>query len=184
MANVLVNENSLKAIGNAIREKNGEETLYKPAEMAPAIQAISTGAALETDWYMVTPSAITGYLDLSPYADEKDDIVAIIWTPGQSIKPSSTSLTGEAYLLSYFANNEHPGTDTQKYKLQAYTTGKRTTSPYESYINTAGELSTYGLLFYKNPFRIALGSANDTSYTTKGFSTRPMIVVTKKKKEA
>lgn len=43
MANVLVNENSLKAIGNAIREKNGEETLYKPAEMAPAIQAISAG---------------------------------------------------------------------------------------------------------------------------------------------
>lgn len=37
MANVLVNENSLTAIGNAIRSKNGETTTYKPAEMAPAI---------------------------------------------------------------------------------------------------------------------------------------------------
>lgn len=43
MANVLVNENSLTAIGNAIRSKNGETTTYKPAEMAPAIQAIPTG---------------------------------------------------------------------------------------------------------------------------------------------
>lgn len=43
MANVLVNENSLTAIGNAIRSKNGETTTYKPAEMAPAIQAISAG---------------------------------------------------------------------------------------------------------------------------------------------
>ena len=37
MANVLVNDTSLTAIGNAIREKNGETTLYKPAEMATAI---------------------------------------------------------------------------------------------------------------------------------------------------
>lgn len=43
MANVLVNDTSLTAIGNAIREKNGETTLYKPAEMATAIQALATG---------------------------------------------------------------------------------------------------------------------------------------------
>lgn len=43
MANVLVNENSLTAIGNAIREKNGETTTYKPAEMAPAITALPSG---------------------------------------------------------------------------------------------------------------------------------------------
>lgn len=45
MANVLVNDTSLTAIGNAIREKNGETTLYKPAEMATAIQALSTGGS-------------------------------------------------------------------------------------------------------------------------------------------
>lgn len=47
MANVLVNDTSLTAIGNAIREKNGETTLYKPAEMATAIQALATGGGGE-----------------------------------------------------------------------------------------------------------------------------------------
>ena len=45
MPNVLVNDDSLKAIGNAIREKNGETTTYKPAEMAAAITAISGGSS-------------------------------------------------------------------------------------------------------------------------------------------
>lgn len=46
MPNVLVNDDSLKAIGNAIRGKNGETTTYKPAEMAAAITAISGGNGL------------------------------------------------------------------------------------------------------------------------------------------
>ena len=45
MPNVLVNDDSLKAIGNAIRSKNGETTTYKPAEMAAAITAISGGGS-------------------------------------------------------------------------------------------------------------------------------------------
>ena len=45
MPNVLVNDDSLKAIGNAIRAKNGETTTYKPAEMAAAITAISGGSS-------------------------------------------------------------------------------------------------------------------------------------------
>ena len=45
MPNVLVNDDSLKAIGNAIRGKNGETTTYKPAEMAAAITAISGGGS-------------------------------------------------------------------------------------------------------------------------------------------
>lgn len=45
MANVLVQDTSLTAIGEAIRGKNGETTLYKPAEMAAAIEAISSGGS-------------------------------------------------------------------------------------------------------------------------------------------
>lgn len=45
MANVLVQDSSLTAIAEAIRSKNGETTTYKPAEMAPAIQAIPTGGS-------------------------------------------------------------------------------------------------------------------------------------------
>ena len=45
---VLVSENNLTSIANAIRGKNGSTTTYKPSEMAAAITAIS-GAA-ETYW--------------------------------------------------------------------------------------------------------------------------------------
>ena len=44
MANVLVNESSLTAIGNAIRQKKSETTKYKPSEMAPAILTIDGGS--------------------------------------------------------------------------------------------------------------------------------------------
>lgn len=45
MANVLVQKSSLQAIAAAIRQKNGTQTGYTPAQMAPAIQAISGGSA-------------------------------------------------------------------------------------------------------------------------------------------
>ena len=43
MANVLVDDTSLTAIANAIREKNGKLIKYKPSEMANAISNISGG---------------------------------------------------------------------------------------------------------------------------------------------
>ena len=45
MSQVLVNETSLTAIADAIREKNGETTTYKPSEMSGAISALSIGTA-------------------------------------------------------------------------------------------------------------------------------------------
>lgn len=47
MANVLVNENSLTGIADAIRSKNGSTDTYKPSEMAAAISAISGGSGPE-----------------------------------------------------------------------------------------------------------------------------------------
>ena len=43
MANKLYEESSVSAIADAIRRKNGQATTYTVAEMAPAIDAISTG---------------------------------------------------------------------------------------------------------------------------------------------
>ncbi len=43
MGNVLVDENSLSGIADAIRYKLGVETLYKPGEMAEAIESIGGG---------------------------------------------------------------------------------------------------------------------------------------------
>lgn len=47
MANVLVEENSLTAIANSIRGKNGTTNTYKPGEMSAAIDAIETGGAVD-----------------------------------------------------------------------------------------------------------------------------------------
>lgn len=43
MANVVLNDANLTNIANAIREKNGETTQYKPSEMAAAITNLPTG---------------------------------------------------------------------------------------------------------------------------------------------
>ena len=59
MANVLVQESSLQAIANAIRQKNGSQDTYTPAQMGPAIAAISGGAeALEPHYFDLD----TGYV--------------------------------------------------------------------------------------------------------------------------
>lgn len=47
MAKVLINESNLQNIADAIRNKNGTTTKYKPAEMAAAIDAISTGDGIQ-----------------------------------------------------------------------------------------------------------------------------------------
>lgn len=86
MANVLVQDTSLTAIADAIRAKNGTETLYKPAEMASAITAIPTGSGGEVNqitatfpfsfsstegsqYYTVTGTDI---LDLTQYGVKED----------------------------------------------------------------------------------------------------------------
>ena len=49
MSKVLVSEENLTNIANAIREKNGETTTYKPGDMATAIQNISSGGDSELE---------------------------------------------------------------------------------------------------------------------------------------
>lgn len=56
MSKVLVSESNLTAIGDAIREKNGESTKYKPGEMATAISAIETGG------YITIEGSANGFL--------------------------------------------------------------------------------------------------------------------------
>lgn len=68
MANVLVNEQSLTDIATAIRAKNGEETTYKPGEMAAAISNLPTGGGGNLQYVVLTP-ATTTTLDISNYVD-------------------------------------------------------------------------------------------------------------------
>ena len=51
MANVLVQESSLQAIANAIRQQNGSSDTYTPAQMGPAIAALRGGAETMEPYY-------------------------------------------------------------------------------------------------------------------------------------
>ena len=66
MAKVLINEESLTNIANAIREKNGETTTYKPSDMATAIQNISGGGPTVTKGIIINEYDRDGYpIDVS-----------------------------------------------------------------------------------------------------------------------
>ena len=57
MAKVLISDQYLTNIGNAIRAKNGSTNTYTPSQMAPAIEAISGGSAPVLQNKTITPSA-------------------------------------------------------------------------------------------------------------------------------
>lgn len=84
MSKVLVNEASLSAIGDAIRSKNGTDTLYKPSEMAAAISAIGgsrDGLAITYSMTAIEGDAFGG----------ADDIVSV------SIPETVTSIGAAAF---------------------------------------------------------------------------------------
>ena len=47
MARVFVNDTTLTAIADAIREKNGSEDTYKPSQMADAVRGIQSGGGVD-----------------------------------------------------------------------------------------------------------------------------------------
>ena len=59
MSGYLIQDTSLTNIANAIRSKNGESTLYTPAQMAEKIAAIKTTPVLQTKSAMPGTSAQT-----------------------------------------------------------------------------------------------------------------------------
>lgn len=72
MGNVLVQESSLQDIADAIRLKNGSQTLYKPAEMSDAIEAISGGGITPSGTKSITANG-TG-IDVASYAYADVDV--------------------------------------------------------------------------------------------------------------
>ena len=107
MANKLYEENSVQAIANAIRTKNGLSTTYKIAEMADAILALPTGSG-ETNYlpyvlndsssgYTLPSGALTGVTKIRSYAFYEANITAI------SFPNTLTEVEDHAFTDSYLA---------------------------------------------------------------------------------
>ena len=71
----LINPQYLSDIANAIREKNGSTTTYKPAEMAPAILALNGGRE-NLAWHQC-PDAVRSYLAAAAAAYSDPDVTII-----------------------------------------------------------------------------------------------------------
>lgn len=58
MARVFVNDTTLTAIADAIREKNGSEDTYKPSQMADAVRGIKSGGGMNFGENITSPNIL------------------------------------------------------------------------------------------------------------------------------
>ena len=112
MAKVLVNENNLTNIANAIRGKNGTTTTYKPSEMAAAISAIETGGgsggALPEDAFNITGdcSYRFAYNGWNWFIDTYgNQVTTSNITNGDSMFKESNNLTNIPFELNFIGDN-------------------------------------------------------------------------------
>ena len=99
MANVIINDANLVAIGDAIRAKNGTTNTYKPREMADAITNLPTGGGGAD----IEPIVLTGDQSYC-FANPVSKMVLDKW-PG---KITTENLTKVDYMFSGFPENSIP----------------------------------------------------------------------------
>lgn len=94
MAKVLINEENLTNIANAIREKNGETTTYKPGEMATAITDLPSGGDTSIEDGLLSGT-------LTEYSNNRVTVIRSALFKNSKIKtinmPNVTSIEGQAF---------------------------------------------------------------------------------------
>ena len=122
MANVLVEENSLTAIANSIRGKNGTTNTYKPGEMAAAINAIETGGVSEVRYQNLYYDSY--YTDASSYLQSFDVSNATTLTFLYDYASASTPCTGTIRL--YLGSEIYQSSGNYSYRSVDATTSTQT----------------------------------------------------------
>lgn len=100
MGNVVVNDTSLQDVANAIREKNGLETKYKPAEMGQAIRDIPSGGKEP----VIEELSITenGVYNAPEGVDGYNPISVNVTSGGGDLPPEALVITGNCkFRFSY-----------------------------------------------------------------------------------
>lgn len=108
MSKKLYEENDIKAIADAIRQKNGSTDTYKLAAMAAAITAIETGgglpAGMATGTFQCTPSTMTKEVSIEHGLGVIPRYVFVA-TTAASVSPNSQEI---AFVVTYNgASNAH-----------------------------------------------------------------------------
>ena len=118
MANVYVDESALRAIGSAIRSKNGLATRYKPRQMANAILNIPTGSGNAVQYTVTMPAMVNQSFTVSvdgvarpdaySFTAEKGSVITFTnpvadtgYTPGEvTVSGGSKLQAANAYCLT------------------------------------------------------------------------------------
>lgn len=89
MSKVLITESYLDAIADAIRGKNGTQNTYTPAQMAAAVQAISTGSNIPV-LLMVTTQPTKNSYDAGDELDLTGIVVTATYSDGTTANVTSS----------------------------------------------------------------------------------------------
>ena len=176
MAKVLISDQYLTNIGNAIRAKNGSTNTYTPSQMAPAIEAITTMAPLQTKTITPTTSEQTITPDTG-YDGFSSVTIDAIPTASQAVP--QVSINTETGLITATANQLEGYVDagTKRGTLQLTTKGETTITPSstDQYINAGTYLT--GL--------ITISGLHDGDNSTYGTTTSvSQVLITKTKLDA
>lgn len=168
MTKGLVNIDSLNAIANAIREKLGTTATYKPAEMAPAILSIPTGAVgeeipkvyvpkkLEHQNIVITPK----FLKTPDETGDKKAYPMIVSTIGIKAVPTAGYEAGNIVI-----NGTVMGKEVNNYTIAG---GEQITATAATKIGDSPTLDIHGTLIFAENDENTLVATSDKINTASG----------------